>query len=53
LVGRLACGKNVRVIGDIKIRVVVETQKQDRNENGIFCSKFSKHQIGFLHKSDW
>ena len=46
-------GRNLGIIGAIKIRVVVKTQNQDRIEKREFCSKFSKHKVGFLHNSDW
>jgi hypothetical protein len=42
LVGRTISGKNFRINGAKKIGVVVETQNQDRIENRLFHSKFSK-----------
>jgi hypothetical protein len=51
LVGRTISGKNFRIFGARKNEVVVETQIQDRIEKRLFHSKFSKHHVGFLHKS--
>jgi hypothetical protein len=45
-------GKSLRVIGAIKIRVVVQTENLGRIEKRSFYSKSSKHHVGFFHKSD-
>ena len=51
MVGRTIGGKNLGIVWARKIGVVVQTQKQYRIEKRELHSKFSKHQVMFLHKS--
>ena len=52
MVGRTIRWNNFRIFGAIKIGVEVITPEWDRIEKRMFCSKFSKDQDDFLHKSD-
>ena len=52
MVGRTTRWNNFRIVYARKIGVVVKTQKKDRIEKRELHSKFSKHQVRFLHKSD-